>query len=197
MSNWPKVSVVHLNQLFVYTYSLFQLLQMQQQHSVLGCNCKRWEGQGSQWGTQLTQRWLQSLQFEDLSAWKGSWPRQDRSLSLPCGKQVGGQRSPLSAHIALLRPNSKLSPWNTPQLQRDVSGTKPNTSSPRLDSPCQWGWFQWHSLWSGFQWIKCERFPKHSPSSFYTVLHVLTGQKNSKQEFWFNLCVFVTFYYWL
>lgn len=71
--------------------------------------------------------------------------------SLPCGKQQWGQRAPLPAHIALLRPNGKLSLWNTPQPQRDVSGTEAEAASPRLDSHCQRGvlsWFQSYHGWS-------------------------------------------------
>lgn len=123
MSNWPKVSVVHLNHLFVYTSLLsLRLLQTQQQCGVRGSNCKRWEGQGSLRGTWVAQRWLQSLQFEVLSAWKESWPWQDRSLSLPCGKKQEEQRVSPCAHSALLKPNGKLSLQNTPRPQRDVSG---------------------------------------------------------------------------
>lgn len=123
MSNWPKVSVVHLNHLFVYTSLLsLRLLQTQQQCGVRGSNCKRWEGQGSLRGTWVAQRWLQSLQFEVLSAWKESWPWQDRSLSLPCGKKQEEQRVSPCAHGALLKPNGKLSLQNTPRPQRDVSG---------------------------------------------------------------------------
>ncbi len=42
MSNWPKVSALHLNHFFVYTSPLsLQLLQMQQHCGALCSNCKR------------------------------------------------------------------------------------------------------------------------------------------------------------